>query len=187
VEVKKRLWAFKPTASASVLKNVTIKDLKLFASSITTENNYEGKTSLSEAENNVFDGIDGRYIDHLVNLTGDWQSQWDGRSGIILSGTNNELKNSTFVYTAASVVSISGIGNKVYNCVMDSCNYQVTESCNINFGVVKGYTFDHDIGYNTIRNTPHGAIKLKQVENLIPRRKGFARIHHNRYYQHPAR
>ncbi len=178
VEVKKRIYAFIPAAETGVLKNTTIKNINIFAATITTDRDFEGNSNLSDAKNNVIDGINAKYLQHFVDLTGHWGSQWSGRSGIILSGTDNLIRNSTLTYTAGSAISCMGISNKIHNNYFDHCNYQVTESANINFGFGKTYSFNHDIGYNTIVNTPHEGINLG-FQNLDERSKGVARIHHN--------
>jgi len=182
IEVKKRNFAFSPSKEAVVLKNVIIKNISIFAASITTEYFYNGKPSLSEAENNVFDNIDGRYIDHLVDLTGHYQAQWIGSTGIILSGTNNTLKNSRIHYSAASAISCMGYNNKIFNNRIYQCNYQVTEAGCINFGVPKVFSYNHDVGYNTIYETPHSAIAIKQLANYNLLSWGVARIHHNKMH-----
>jgi hypothetical protein len=179
VEMKKRIFAFKPSKEARTLNNTTIRDINLFAASITTDHNYSEKTIVSQAKNNIINGINAKYISHFVDLTGDWISQWSGRSGIILTGTNNVLKNSTFEYCAGSAVSCLGSNNKIHNNLIDHCNYQVTESGSINFGYNDAYSFNHDIGYNTISNTPHVGICIRGLKNQSLRSKGRARIHHN--------
>ena len=178
IEVKKRIYAFIPAAGTGVLKNTTIKDINIFAATITTDRDFEGNLNLSDAKNNVIDGINAKYLQHFVDLTGHWGSQWSGRSGIILSGTDNLICNSTLTYTAGSAISCMGMSNKIHNNYFDHCNYQVTESANINFGFGDTYSFNHDIGYNTIVNTPHEGINLG-FQNLDDRSKGVARIHHN--------
>ncbi len=179
VEVKKRIFGFKPSENKKVFKNITIKDINLFATSITTDVNYEGSIGLSDAQNNTIDGIHAKYISHFVDLTGNWQVQWSGRSGIILSGSNNIIVNSTLKYTAGSAISCLGMRNIIHNNLIDHCNYQATESACINFGIRNTYTYDHDIGYNTISNTPHAGITLRGIKNYLVRSKGIARIHHN--------
>ncbi len=179
VEVKKRAFAFTPTEEAESLKNITIKSINLFAASITTDTKYEGRLGLSGAQNNVIDGINAKYIHHFSDVSGDFQVQWSGKSGIILSGSNNMVVNSTITYTAGPAISCMGESNKIHNNFIDYCNYQVTESACINFGLRDTYSYNHDIGYNTISNTPHAAITLRGLKNGDVRSKGIARIHHN--------
>ncbi len=187
VEAKKYPYAFRPDAN-DVFSNVTIKDLTLFATSITTDNNFFGRLDLSNASGNVLDNLNVKYVTHSYDCSGDWQMQWSGRSGIILSGTNNVLKNSTIVYSSASAVSIIGKGNKLLNCFIHDVNYNVTESGAVNFGQRNAVTVDHIVAYNTIYNTPHAGISIRSINKdeseLTP---GIARIHHNVLYNCLAR
>ncbi len=182
VEVKKYCYAFRPKGAEGVLKNVTIKGFNLFANAITTDNAFYGKLLLSEAENNVIDGITAKFPFHTIDLTGDWQMQWSGESGIILTGTNNTLKNSEVTWSAASAVSVVGKENKVLNNLIHHNNYHVTESGMLNFGPRNAVSLDHNIGYNTLHTTPHSGIAMKVIYNSDTWAKGVARIHHNIVY-----
>ncbi len=200
IEAKKYPYTFRPEGSigsSNVLKNVTIKDLKLFATSITTDNDYNyykydntkvpqtstpiGK-SLSSAENVIIDGIDAKYVYHTVDAFGDWQHMYNGRTGIILTGYNCVLRNSTISYSAASAISISGQQNKVLNNIISEANYMAGECGAINNGGKYWDSYDHEIGYNTIYNTPHAAISIRTLQNSDVNNKGVARLHHNHLF-----
>ena len=189
VEAKKHPFAFRPDGSTGVLKNVTIKDIKLFATSITTDNDYEyykkdntkdpketipvGK-SLSDAENVILDGLDIEYVYHTNDAFGDWQHMYNGRTGIILSGSDCEIKNCTIRYSASSAISNSGQRNKIINNVIYEVNYMAGECGAINNGGKDWYSVDHNIGYNTIYNTAHAGISLRTLKNSDANSKGAA-------------
>ena len=179
VEAKKYPFAFRPE-SGSTFSNVTIKDLKLFATSITTLDNYFNYYQVAPAENNLFDNLDVRYVTHSNDNSGNWQVQYNGRSGIILSGTNNILMNSTIEYSNASAVSIMGKANRLLNCKIFNVNYSVSESGAVNFGQRNAITVDHQIAYNTIYNTAHAGISMREINEIGDEvTPGQARIHHN--------
>ncbi len=195
VEAKKYPFAFRPKGSLGVLKNVTIKGLTLFATSITTDNDYNyyqndltkdptgnGSKGLSDAKNVVLDNLNIKYVYHTKDAYGDWQHMYNGRTGIVLTGTNCEIKNCSIQYSAASAISVSGQRNKVTNNMIYDVNYMIGECGAVNQGAKNWYTYDHNIGYNTIYNTPHAAISLREVENSDTSTPGVARVHHNYVY-----
>ncbi|MFW6222178.1 MAG: InlB B-repeat-containing protein [Bacteroidota bacterium] len=195
VEAKKYPFAFRPKENLGVLKNVTIKGLTLFATSITTDSDYNyykndptkdpvgtGTKGLSEAKNVILDSLNIKYVYHTKDAYGDWQRMYNGRSGIVLTGTNCEIKNCSIQYSAASAISVSGHRNKITNNIIYDINYMVGECGAINQGNTDWYTYDHNIGYNTIYNTPHAAISLRDVQNSDTTTPGVARVHHNYVY-----
>ena len=195
VEAKKYPFAFRPVGETGVLNNVTIKNLTLFATAITTDNDYDyyrndltksptgtgGKTNHS-AQNVVIDGIKVKYIYHTDDAYGDFQNMYNGRTGLVLAGFDCEIKNSEFQYSAASVISVSGARNKVLNNLIYDANYMVGECGALNQGGKRWLTEDHNIGYNTIYNTTHAAISIRNVENSNENTPGVARVHHNYIY-----
>jgi hypothetical protein len=188
VEAKKYPYAFRPDTN-DVFSNVTIKDLTLFATSITTDNDFFDQFDLSNASGNVLDNLNIKYVTHSYDCSGQMQTQWNGQSGIILSGSNNVLKNSTIVYSSASAVSLMGKGNLLLNCFIHDVNYNVTEAGAVNCGK-KGdvISVDHIIAYNTIYNTPHSGISMRSLNEMESEvTPGKARIHHNVLYNCLAR
>jgi hypothetical protein len=197
VEAKKYPFAFRPKGETGTMKNITIKGFDLFATSITTDNDYNyykndktksptsnGSKALSASENVVIDGLDIQYVYHTDNAYGDWQQQYNGRSGIVLTGSNHEFKNSTIQYSAASALSVSGENNRVYNNILYDINYMVGECGVINFGikVQKWHSYDHKVRYNTIYNTTHAAISIRNFDNSNGDNKSAARIANNYIY-----
>ncbi len=187
VEAKKYPFAFRPETNG-VFSNVTIKDLNLFATSITTDDDYYNRISIAAASNNVFDNLNVKYVTHSYDCSGDWQMQWNGRSGIIVSGTDNELKNSTIYYSNACGASLIGKANKLLNCFIYDVNYDVTEAAAVGCGQRNAVSVDHIIAYNTIYNTPHAGISMRTInESKADVTPGKARIHHNVFHDCLAR
>jgi PA14 domain/Chitobiase/beta-hexosaminidase C-terminal domain/Secretion system C-terminal sorting domain len=178
VEARERNLAF---GSSDPLVNrsfTTIRNFTLFAATITTDNNYNDRRAeiVEDAQGILIEGIKAKYLTHFTNQTGNWQDQWTGRSGIILSGIGNTMRNCTIQYSAGPGVCIMGYGNKLLNCTISDANYS-----NSNSGAVScGYLcVDGEIAYNTISNTPMIALHFNGLVNSNPLTKGVARIHHN--------
>lgn len=196
VEAKKYPYAFRPEEGGT-FSNVTIKDLNLFATSITTDDDYLTRTSIAGASNNVLDNLNVKYVTHSYDCSGQFQTQWNGQSGIILSGQNNTLKNSIIEYSNASGVSLMGKANKLLDCFIFNVNYMVTESGAVNNGKktiriendnISIVSVDHQIGYNTIYNTPHTGISIRSINEVSDEvTPGQARIHNNLLYDCLAR
>jgi len=180
IEAKKRIWAFSPDPPKVTFANTSITGFNLFASSITTDLNPLSRTSAAtNASNNVIDGINALYVTHFIDQTGDWQVQWDSKSGIILSGINSVIKNCTIQYSAAAAICVMGKNNKVLNNMAFDCNYASTETGVINTGSRTMFGQDHEIAYNTVFNTPQQAFSVEHNDNSDKRFPGKARIHHN--------
>ncbi len=180
VEAKKRLYGF----ALENKNNILIKDIDVFACSINTDYlQFFNKTDVASAYNITIDGINAKYVTHFTNQAKDYQMQWVQRSGFILSGTNITLKNSTIQFSAGSGISILGRKNKILNSLITDCNYSNAECGVINTGLAwnpgKSVSEDHEIAYNTIRNTPQQAINIRSITNSDPSKPGMARIHHN--------
>ncbi|MFW6218646.1 MAG: InlB B-repeat-containing protein [Bacteroidota bacterium] len=178
VEAKRYPFCIRPE-KGGVLKHTTIRGFHLFATSITTDDNYNQRTNVSEANNVKIDKLNAKYLMHTMDLDGNFQWQWTSNSGIILSGTNCELTNSTILYSAASGATVYGRKNKVLNNTFLYCNYMGTEASVINTGTQNAISEDHEIGYNNIYYTPHAAISYMELVNSDPDKPGVARIHHN--------
>lgn len=177
VEAKKRIWAFTPE-NADSMHHVTIKGLHLFAASITTDKNYLRGDIAINSHDNIIDSLQGKYIMHFIDVSGHYGLQWKGRCGIIVSGINNTIKNSTIQYSAGSGVSAVGRGHRILNNRFYENNYQVTEA-----GVVQGGVnyklYDPEIAYNFFYNNPHIVIVADNIYSTDPETIGKIRIHHN--------
>ncbi|MBP3962605.1 fibronectin type III domain-containing protein [Paenibacillus lignilyticus] len=143
VEVKARQYAFN-LANKSYIQ---IKGLKLFASSISTNN----------SNNNIMDGIDAKYVTHTNTPGYAWG---DDTTGIQIKGNNNVLKNSQVAYSSGNCVVVTGSGNSVVNNEIHECDYNGTDDAGIY--VSSYYTAPNTLlAYNTIYKTGRGAILPK--------------------------
>jgi hypothetical protein len=181
VEAKKRAYAFHSSEPTINRNSYTIRNLTLFACTIITDEAYKSRRNavVGDAFNILIDGISAKYISHFEDQTGNWQSQWSGRTGIVLSGQNNILKNSTIQYSAGPAVCVIGAGSRVLNNTIVEANYSVSNSGAVN---TEAICLDCAIGYNTIRDTPIMAINFKGLKNSSLSNKGVARIHHNKIF-----
>lgn len=181
VEARKRNLAFGSSDPLVNRSYTTIRNFTLFAATITTDNNYNDRRAeiVEDAQGNLIEGIKAKYLTHFTNQAGNWQDQWTGRSGIILSGVGNTMRNCTIQYSAGPGVCIMGYGNKLLNCTISDANYNNSNSGAVNTGYISQ---DCEIAYNTISNTPMMAIAFKNFKNSNPANKGVARIHHNEIF-----
>ena len=177
VEVKKRIWAFRPAVSDE-MHHVTIKGLHLFAASITTDKDFTRGNLAANSYNNVIDSIQGKYIMHFIDQGGHYGLQWKGKCGIILSGINHTVKKSKIHYSAGSAVSAFGNGHKILNNAFYDVNYQVTEAGALNSGGATDL-YDPEIAFNLFYNNPHMAIAVNKMYSTDPEQFGLIRIHHN--------
>ncbi len=180
IEAKKRIYGISPDPSKTTFSNTSIIGLKLFATSVTTDlNAFSRSTPAYNAANNLINGINVKYVTHFTNQTGDYQVQWDSKSGIILSGVNSIIENCTVQYSGAAAICVMGKGNKVLNNILFDCNYNSTETGVLNTGTRGTFGQDHEIAYNTIYNTPQQAISIEHNDNSDRSVPGRARVHHN--------
>ena len=177
VEAKKRLWAFLPKES-DFMHHVTIQNLHLFAASITTDRIYTRANLAVNSHHNIIDGIHARYVSHFIDQTGHYQNQWYGKTGIILSGVENVLQNSTIIFTAAAAVTAFGNKHKIIGNQFYETNYQCTETGVINGGhTVK--LLDPEIAYNYINNTTQKVVAIGNIYSSNPDQPGLINLHHN--------
>ncbi len=179
IEAKRRSLSFHSSDPENNRSNYTIKDFNFFACAIVTDEKYKTRRIevVEDAHDIVIDGIKVKYISHFTDQTGNWQSQWSGNTGLVLSGRNNVLKNSSFQYSAGPSICMIGYGNKLLNNTVLDANYNCTNSGAVN---TESICQDCEIGYNTISNTTVMAINFKGFKNFNPVHKGVARIHHNK-------
>ncbi len=192
VEVKKRDYAFNFTNRS----HLTVRGLRLFACSITTDTASGGSALGYDASGNVIypwrgagttaastgvilDGLHASYLNHFTDVSGHFFLQWGTASGLVLSGTGHSLLNSTIEKTAGNGVALQGHRHTVFNNVFLDTAYAGTDAAAINT-VAAGVGTDHDIGYNTIRRTGRSGITPRSFGNSNAAGGQFlARIHHN--------
>jgi len=181
IEAKKRINAI----AFSSQSNIRIKGLTVFAGTINTDypNFFNRTSSVCNSSNILIDGIKARYVTHFTNQAKDYQMQWVQRSGFIISGSNITIQNCEIQYSAGSAVSVIGRGNKILNNKIWDVNYSSAECGAMNTGLQYNpglvISEDHEIGYNTIYNTPQQGINIRAIVNSSKTKPGAARIHHN--------
>jgi hypothetical protein len=192
VEVKKRDYAFNLTNRSYI----TVRGIKLFACSITTDTSSGGSALGYNASGNVIypwrgagtaaastgivlDGLRASYLNHFTDISGHFFLQWGTASGLVLSGTGHSLINSTIEKSAGNGVELMGAGHSVVNNTFLDLAYAGTDAAAINT-VAAGVGTDHDIGYNTIRRTGRSGITPRSHTNSNAAGGQFkARYHHN--------
>lgn len=186
VEAKRRTYGFNLDGD----KYLTLRGIGLFATSLTTDelaaNRNATPGGVADAGNILIDGMKAQYVSHFNDLTGNYQMQWQQKSGLILSGTNITFQNGEVRYSAGSGMSVFGRQNKVLNSVFRDLNFSVSEAGMANFG--KTYdpgnfvvvSEDHEFGYNTLYNSPQQGINFRALKNSTKNPNDVrARIHHN--------
>ena len=186
IEAKRRTYGFNFDGDSYL----TLRGINLFATSLTTDNLAANRNAtpggVADASNIVIDGMNAQYVSHFTDLTGNYQMQWQQKSGLILSGTNHTFQNSEVRYSAGSGLSVFGRGSKVLNNVFRDLNFSVSEAGMVNFG--KTYdpgnfvviSEDHEFGYNTLYNSPQQGVNFRALKNSTKSPTDVrARIHHN--------
>lgn len=155
VEVKQRNFAFDLRNSSYI----TIRDLNLFANTITTGDRSTGI---------VIDGIHAKYVSHHMTLPPLPQSEQGPDSdnalflashthdtGIQLRGSTNTIKNSIIEWSSGNGILLEGYNHQVTNNVIAHTNYMVSYAAGIR---INGNA--HQITNNTIKRTGRDAINI---------------------------
>jgi hypothetical protein len=155
VEVKRRNFAFDLTDRS----HIELRNLKLFAATITTSNKSEGM---------VVDGIRAKYVSHHMTLpplpkSAQAPGSDDGLivashandTGIQLRGQGHTLKNSTITWSSGNGVLLEGNNHIVKNNHITNTNYMVSYAAPIRINGV-----GHRIINNTIVNAGRSAIDI---------------------------
>jgi hypothetical protein len=181
VEAKRRSYAF----DLSNKSYITVRGFRLLGTSITTDNGAAARTnSVARAHHIVLDRLNARYLTHFTDQSGNFQMQWLQKSGIILSGSHNTLQRSHLRYSAGPGVSVIGRNNRVLGNTIHDCNYTSTEAGALDTGRTyapspQTTSLDHEIGYNTLFDSPQQGMNIRALTNSNPNRRGVARVHHN--------
>ena len=154
VSAKVRAYGF----DLSGQSNVTIRGLRLFATTINTDNN---------STSDRIDGIIATYLSHFTTLPDPpgsaphsyWYDHLDD-SGIILNGTGNTLENSTISYSAGNGVTVYGANMTVENNLIHHVDYMA----NYDSGIAVEGT-GNVITHNTIYATARFAILVHTIFN----------------------
>ncbi|HEX8552302.1 MAG TPA: DUF1565 domain-containing protein [Abditibacteriaceae bacterium] len=186
IEAKRRTYGFNLDGDSYF----TLRGINLFATSLTTDNLAANRNvppaGVADSSNIVIDGMKAHHVSHFTDQTGNYQMQWQQKSGIILSGSNHTFQNSEVRYSAGSGLSVFGRESKVLNNVFRDLNFSASEAGMVNFG--KTYdpgnfavvSDDHEFGYNTLYNSPQQGINFRALKNSTKSPTDLrARIHHN--------
>ena len=179
IECKQRDFAF----DLSGQSYVTLQGFTIFAATVTTDDvaqQIRTGSSIAAASNIALDQLTINTPNSIRDLGGDPYSQWTNSSGVILSGTDNLLSNSSISDADGNGVSLAGVGNQVlYNVISDS-NLAGSECAAISTGYSAGgartYNLGEEIGYNTLQRSGRA---LVQISALASSTAAPSRIHHN--------
>ena len=155
VEVKQRNLAF----DLSDRSFITVRNLNLFANTITTSDRSTGV---------IIDGVRAKYVSHHMTLPPPPESEKAYEAddamflaahahdtGIQLRGNNNVLKNSVIDWSAGNGVLLEGNNHQVTNNIIVNTNYQATYAAPVR---INGN--GHQISHNTIKRTGRDAINF---------------------------
>jgi len=179
VEIKRRDYAF----NLDRRHHIAVQGFKLFAATVTTDTEAgDGRDqvrqfSVAPAHHILIDGIRASYVTHFTDQTRFVYSQWSTNTGIVLSGSDNEIRNSIVSYSAGNGITVIGERNKVVNNIVHDANYRGTEAANINTGFQNTTNLDHEIAYNTVYNSGRFLISFRSLKSTD--RANPARLHHN--------
>jgi hypothetical protein len=117
IEAKRRTYGFNFDGDSYL----ALRGIGLFATSLTTDelaaNRNASPGGVANASNILIDGMNAQHVSHFTDLTGNYQMQWQQKSGLILSGTNITFQNGEVRYSAGSGMSVFGRQNRVLNSV----------------------------------------------------------------------
>lgn len=158
VRAKQRQYAFDLRGKS----NVTIQNIGIFASGVTTDTTSAG---------NILDRINAQYVSHFTTLppaagdtTGYTILSVGEVSGIVFNGSGNILRNSTIDYSAGSGVVLIGSNNTVTNNQIRHIDYVGDYSSGI---IIFGNTGNgSSVQNNTIDSVGRQAILLSSSVNL---------------------
>lgn len=142
VEAKQRTYAF----DLSSRSYINITGINIFASSIKMSDSNYCKVSNMIAE----------YVSHDSDVTSQYST------GIFMSGTNNELRDSNLTYSSGNLVSIQGTGNKVINNLIHEANYSAAD-----IPAIYLLGANHLISHNTVYNAGRHLIFMPTQNSRI--------------------
>ncbi|MBD2305542.1 right-handed parallel beta-helix repeat-containing protein [Chroococcidiopsis sp. FACHB-1243] len=155
VEVKQRNFAF----DLGDRSYIVLRNLKLFASTVTTSNASKGV---------VIDGIRAKYVSHHMTLPPLPKSEQAPNSddglivashahdtGIQLRGSKHTLKNSVVEWSSGNGVLLEGTGHRVTNNIIANSNYMASYAAPVRINGT-----NHRITYNTIEAAGRDAISF---------------------------
>lgn len=184
VEVKQRDWGF----DLDSLAYITVQNFGLFACAVTTDDaagngrgNGGNRTGIAPANHIVLDGLRAAYVTHFTDLSGNVQTQWGQSSGLIVSGSDNVIRNCTVAWSAGSGITLMGRDSRAVNNLVHDVTYQNVDAGGISLGAQYGGgdSLDNEVAYNTVYNTGIDGIEIGALRNSDPNTPGVARVQHN--------
>ncbi|MBI3479031.1 MAG: DUF1565 domain-containing protein [Nitrosomonadales bacterium] len=154
IRVKHRQFAF----DLSGRSNVTIQNIKLFASTINTD---------ASSTHNTISGITAIYPSHYTTLGTITPPNylWDhvDDTGIIINGSSNVLQASTISYSAGNGVALRGSNNVVQNNLIHHVDYMANLPAGISV-----YGPGHKVQNNTIYASGRNSIYITSLAFGVP-------------------
>lgn len=138
IQAKRRQYAFDLTGKSYI----TIENINVFAASVTTE----------EAHHISITGMTAEYVAHSSTISDPYGSD---ESGIILSGHDNILSNSTIAYSSGNGVRVSGTNNLLFNNLIHDTDYIGSYH-----PAIEIYGTGNIISHNTAYNTGRDIVKI---------------------------
>lgn len=186
IEAKRRTYGFNFDGDS----HLTVRGIGLFATALTTDDLAADRNvnpgGVAPASHILIDSMKAQYISHFTDQTGNYQMQWQQKSGLILSGTDITFQNGELRYSAGSGLCLIGRNGKVLNSVFRDLNLSVSEAGMVNFGKTydpghgAAVSEDHEFAYNTLSNSPQQGINFRALKNSANKPEhNRARIHHN--------
>ena len=186
IESKRRTYGFNFDGDS----HLVLRGIGLFATALTTDdlapNRNVAPGGVAAASHILIDAMRASYVSHFSDLTGNYQMQWQQKSGLILSGSNITFQNGEIRFSAGSGLSMFGRNGRILNSVFRDLNLSVSEAGMVNFG--KTYdpgrgavvSEDHEFAYNTLSNSPQQGVNFRALKNSTKKPEDTrARIHHN--------
>jgi len=149
VEAKRRELAF----DLSGREYVRVEGFRVFAATI----------SMRDAGHCIVRNCHLRYASHFSDTEG-WGTRYHTASGVMISGSDNQLRDSSVVYSAGNGVTLLGERNTVRNCLVRNVDYMAVDC-----GAVWVEGQRNVISRNTLCNTGrsivvHRALKGGRIE-----------------------
>jgi hypothetical protein len=142
VEAKKRVYAF----DLSSCSYINVTGINIFGATIRMSGSNYCKVSNMTAE----------YISHDTDVTKQYNT------GIFMSGTYNEVSNSTITYSSGNLISIQGTGNKVINNLIHEADYSASD-----LPAIYLLGANHLISHNTVYNAGRHIIFIPTQNSRI--------------------
>ena len=93
-------------------------------------NFYAASVSFKDAENSIIEKGSVQYPNYFKT----YGSGWDNLKGVCVSGKNNLVKGIYIAHCWGDGISMEGSHNTIDNCLVEDCDWMLTESAPINVG-----------------------------------------------------